>query len=432
MRMFKRNPAILAVCSLLLLSTVVGCHGSVCKPNGSGGNGDTCNGARAVADTATTPQDTAKLIDVLANDTDSSGGTSGTEGFAIESVVSPTTQGGTAVISGNQILYTPPPVPTGGPTTTDVKNISTGINDATGAKHADDVLDTDYIIASGGTGGRVGDVPRTERNSLPPGYITDGASTSSAWLALSGGDVNGSAVPPGTYFWEVKVDAAGFDPTTMQISGLRVAFDNELDAVYVNNVLVVPSPPTANPSFSFVTLGDVGLGAFQSGVNTIRFVVRNTGDVDTDMTLRVEGVVQATTAVGPTAPFTDTFTYRVNDACGTTSARATVRVNVTAPNGTLAARALSPARILIVNNSSDEITVSVGGAEVDVVQPRGTTVAPRRVAAGANEEIRVDALGATPQANSSTSVTADLEPDGAYTITYSDTGTGTPTIKVTE
>ena len=57
----------------------------------------------ATADAASTPTGTAAVIDVLANDFDPDGDT-----LAIKSVASPTAKGGTAVISGGRVSYTPP------------------------------------------------------------------------------------------------------------------------------------------------------------------------------------------------------------------------------------------------------------------------------------------------------------------------------------
>jgi hypothetical protein len=57
---------------------------------------------------------------------------------------------------------------------------------------------------------------------------------------------------------------------------------------------------------------------------------------------------------------------------------------------------------------------------------------PRDVVAGDDQQIRVEALSASPQSNKSTSTEANLEPDGVYTITYTDTGDGNPTIQVEE
>ncbi|MCE9547957.1 MAG: hypothetical protein K8T25_20995 [Planctomycetia bacterium] len=417
MRTRTINLALLVICCVLLSGVLCGCHHRVKASSG-------CS-VSAISDIATTAQDVPRLIDVLANDTASQAGTEvGPSGIA--SVTATTAQGGTAVISGTQILYTPPPAPTGGPT--DVKNISTGINDATGDKLADNELDTDYIIAPGGTGGRVGDVPRAERNLLAPPYITDDASTASTWLLLSGGDVNGSAVPPGTYFWDVKVNATGFAPSTMQIVGLRVAFDNQLLAIYVNDVLILPNPVNANPSFSFVTIGDVGLGAFKSGVNKIRFVVNNTGQVNTDMALRVEGLVQGVQSTSITAPFVDTFDYFIADPCGVSTDRATVAVHVTAPTGTTAT---GPAQVLLVNNSSTEVRYYVAGTGVDVLQPHGKTVGPINVDSGTGVQIRVVAL--LPTTTLTTDITADMVPDGLYTIIYTDPGDGSaPTVELKE
>ncbi|MCH8993178.1 MAG: DNRLRE domain-containing protein, partial [Acidobacteria bacterium] len=64
--------------------------------------------------------------------------------------------------------------------------------------------------------------------------------------------------------------------------------------------------PAGTAGFEFFTIGDIGLGAFQAGLNTIRFEVRNnpTTAPANPMGLRVEGTVQAVLAAPttPTAP----------------------------------------------------------------------------------------------------------------------------------
>jgi len=163
----------------------------------------------------------------------------------------------------------------------------------------------------------------------------------------------------------------------------------------------------------------------------VRFDILSTqGDATTDIHAGLSEVRFHGAAATDAADGTDTFTYTVTDSCGNTSAAGTVTIPITANAARLAA--VAPAKVLVVNESSAEITVYVGGTEVDVVQPRGTTIVPRDVVAGDNQQIRVEALSASPQSNKSTSTEANLEPDGVYTITYTDTGDGNPTIQVEE
>ena len=133
-----------------------------------------------------------------------------------------------------------------------------------------------------------------------------------------------------------------------------------------------------------------------------------------------------------------TFQYTITDSCGN-SATATVVVTVETAVEGLALRASSsssdyqyPAKVLLVNNSSFEITVKVGGKEVDVVQPLGTTRCPAKVSSGDDQTVEVEALLPEPDPARVTTTTFSFAPKGRYTITYTDDNVSPAAISVVE
>jgi hypothetical protein len=129
-----------------------------------------------------------------------------------------------------------------------------------------------------------------------------------------------------------------------------------------------------------------------------------------------------------------TFQYTITDSCGNT-ATATVTVTVGTTDGataqSLAAKVVNPlpALVLLVNNSGYEITVSVGGQQVDVVQPLASTVVPASVASG-DQSIKVEALLPAPDPARETSSNFTFSPEARYTITYTDDSANPASISV--
>ena len=176
-----------------------------------------------------------------------------------------------------------------------VKNISSGFDDLAGTKLPSHTPDTDYIIGPGGTGGYIGEVPRA-RESLYGTYVPDSASPDSRFLFIYvNSDPESLWVPPGTYFFDTEVDLTNFRHVTAEITGLRYAADNKLIGVHINGTTVFSQGTGFAEEFrDFRVLGDLGLGEFQEGLNTIRFEVFNYGSGSSNpMSFRVEGVVQA-------------------------------------------------------------------------------------------------------------------------------------------
>jgi hypothetical protein len=181
-----------------------------------------------------------------------------------------------------------------------VKNIATGIDDSTGLKLSYLSPDTDYVIGAGSTEG-VGLVPHAVQELF---LLADSASSDSRWIVvdvphpespLSGA---GNLVLPGTYSFLTSVDLTGFLPASSQIENIRFAADNQLIGVLINGTSVFSEPP-ADPRedfHQFHTLGSVGAGLMQSGLNEIEFRIYNGtfgGNNANPMAFRVEGLVTA-------------------------------------------------------------------------------------------------------------------------------------------
>ena len=177
-----------------------------------------------------------------------------------------------------------------------VQNISTGFDTATNAKLADGTLDPNYVLGPGTAVPYAGVQPFAwENSSLPLTYIPDAASDQSAWITVNTDQIN-----PGSYFFNTHVDLAGFDPETAYLKGLQYAADNELYQVIINGKVVYTNPvaqsPTPEEFHGFIKLGDLGLGVFHSGLNTIQFQVLNFSRASVPvsvMAFRAEGEVVA-------------------------------------------------------------------------------------------------------------------------------------------
>jgi hypothetical protein len=180
-----------------------------------------------------------------------------------------------------------------------VKSISTGWDDATNTRLANNASDTDYVIGPGGTGGHTGEVPFARTSPIAPSYVADSASTTSRWIALSGTGEAGLSVGQGTYFFDTSVDLTGYQAVSAQISSLLYATDNQLVGIRINGVSVYSQAfnDFAEEFRTFHNLGDLGLGGFHAGINTIRFEAYNApglfGNAPNDLALRIDAVVTA-------------------------------------------------------------------------------------------------------------------------------------------
>ncbi len=185
-----------------------------------------------------------------------------------------------------------------------VKNIATGIDDSTGLKLSHFSPDTDYVIGIGSTEG-VGLVPHAFVNDAD--WFADSISSASRWIAIdvphpeSPYNGSGSLTLTGTYSFITTFDLTGFDSNSSQIENVRFGADNQLIGVLINGTSVFSEPPADDPAgedfHQFHTLGSVGAGLMQPGLNVIEFRVYNAMfnlQVQPNaMGFRVEGLVTA-------------------------------------------------------------------------------------------------------------------------------------------
>ena len=189
-----------------------------------------------------------------------------------------------------------------------VRNISTGINPATGAKIPINTTQSTYVIAPGGTGGQVGQrivawSAPIDPFGYPFTYAPDEASSASRWISIYPPSQPNPIVGLGTYHYQTTVDLTGYDPATAVIDSPRFAVDDTFNGVLVNGVNVfTPPPPGYYSNMDHLRdLPDLGAGAFRPGVNTIAFIVENVVD-QSPASLRMEATVTATPIPEPTLP----------------------------------------------------------------------------------------------------------------------------------
>jgi hypothetical protein len=175
-----------------------------------------------------------------------------------------------------------------------VKTISTGFDESTLTKLPNNAPDLDFIVGPG-SAAHVGQIPIARSTPLPPPYFGDAASANSRWIGINTGiGEEGLNVIVGTFFLDTQVDLSGFDATTAKIAGLLFGADNKMEGVTINATTVWTRPISFGADFfNWTSIGDVGLGSFAPGLNTIRFHVLNDGDAPTALALRLEGAVVA-------------------------------------------------------------------------------------------------------------------------------------------
>lgn len=178
-----------------------------------------------------------------------------------------------------------------------VKSIGTGFDQAAGTALAEGAPDDDYQIGVDGNGGLAHAVPSVLVGDKPQSnYVANSDSPASRWIGVAAAPGDNMA-QPGTFSFETAVDLTGYDPQSAYLSNVRIAADNALLGVWIDDVAVLTE--TVTGSNTFRELGDLGQGAFHAGVNRVRFLVRNTGSVASPMGLRVEGLALAAPLDGP-------------------------------------------------------------------------------------------------------------------------------------
>lgn len=161
-----------------------------------------------------------------------------------------------------------------------IRDISTGFDNTTSTLLSAFTVDSDYTVTGPGGATFFGQA-RAAGAGLPGSYLGDAAMPGSRWLYLvqTPTDTSGAFVPSGDYVFRTTVDLSGFDASSAQIMNLQVASDNSFVSVTVNGTIVFSRVPplTAEEFTTPLVVGNVGLGAFQNGLNTIEFTMRNTG-----------------------------------------------------------------------------------------------------------------------------------------------------------
>jgi hypothetical protein len=178
-----------------------------------------------------------------------------------------------------------------------VRNISTGLNASGTALLPSFTVDPNYTVT--GPGGSFTALAQTQ-GSLPSTYVGDNAT--SRWDNILFSPNDNSFVPAGDYDFKTTIDLTGFDASTAKITGVRATADNEFLGISVNGQSVFSRTPASPEEFgAFINVGDVGLGAFHAGLNTIDFKLHNLGFGNVDFgsspsAFRVEGAVEAAPA----------------------------------------------------------------------------------------------------------------------------------------
>jgi len=174
--------------------------------------------------------------------------------------------------------------------------------DANGAVVADGTVgDAHYTLTTPDTNNPMGPdlvlpilagstAPNTP-TSLPGGWLADGADPMSRWIGVDTTAKDFITSFNTNYTFTTTFDLTGLDPTTAQLSG-QIAADNNV-SILLNGVNVGFSGAGFQGFTPFSIVSDpLADFAFESGVNTLSFVVRNAtagGElVDNPMGLRVE------------------------------------------------------------------------------------------------------------------------------------------------
>jgi PEP-CTERM motif len=163
-----------------------------------------------------------------------------------------------------------------------VTNLSTGFDNQTGTLLSPFAVDTKYAV-TGPDGNTYFPQARSQAaGGLPLTYLSDAAMPGSRWdyLVLTPASTGNDFVPAGHFVFGTTVDLTGFDASTAQIRGLQVSTDNAFLSVTVNGNVVFSRDPGSGVIEEFgsiLNVGDVGLGSFHGGSNTVEFTILNQG-----------------------------------------------------------------------------------------------------------------------------------------------------------
>lgn len=156
------------------------------------------------------------------------------------------------------------------PATVAVTLFGTGVG-VNGTPLADDATDPHYeLVSNGGTSLMPGPVRALSADGFPIGpWVGNG--TDSRWIVPAATDGDGNAAA-GSFDYRTTFDLTGIDPSTVTIEGKWAADDAA--TIYLNGVNT--GITTASPAYG--SLADFSLATgFRPGVNTLDFVVSNSG-----------------------------------------------------------------------------------------------------------------------------------------------------------
>ena len=331
----------------------------------------------AADDTASTAEDTAVTIDVVANDTDTNGDT-----LTVTTVTDPAS--GSVAVLGNQVVYTPDASFSGSDT------FDYTVDD--GNSGSDTASVTVNVVAGNENPVAVADAATTDQNS--PVVIdvlandTDADTGDTLTITAVNTPANGTAaVVTGGVEYTPAVDFSGDDTFTYVIDDGNSGTDTGTVTVTVNAVVPVNTPPVAADD-SAITDEDVSV---------LIDVLGNDLDDDSGTTLVLSGVGAATngtTAVvageveyTPAADFsgTDSFDYTIEDGDGgVATGQVSVEVNPVNDDPV----ATDDAVVITQDSTGVLIDVLANDSDVD-----GDTLTIDSVTAPANGTVVIAATG---------------------------------------
>ncbi|MCP5404790.1 MAG: tandem-95 repeat protein [Pseudomonadaceae bacterium] len=373
----------------------------------------------AVDDAASTQQGTPVTINVLANDTDAEC----TPGITITGISGVNPAQGTAQLVGNQIVFTPAAGFTG------TASFQYSISDGCGASDTATVTVTVTPVQPPNTTDANNDTASTTcGNAVTIAVLANDTDIEGDTTTITGttNPANGTIVvnPDGTITYTPITGFIGVDTFTYTVTDARGATDTATVSVTVTN-----TPPDA--------VNDTASTAFNTPV--VISVLAN--DSDAESAVALDGIVtgpahgvavvnpDGTITYTPNAGFTgtDTFTYRIDDACGATDV-ATVTVTVGANPNT------APDAVDDVVSTTCVSAICGCGATATIhplandTDPEGDTLTITAVGTAAHGTVVLNADG-----------TISYRPEGGfvgtdsftYTISDGNGGTDTATIFVT-
>jgi len=139
--------------------------------------------------------------------------------------------------------------------------------DSLGAALGDGASDPHYSIVSPSGAGIV-----INQANIPSSYVANTSTSRWIWQQADGQPTNV------TRTFRTTFDLTGLNPSTASIVGAWAA-DNFLDQILINGVSIGTIPNSSNGvNFSSFTGFNVNSG-FQAGINTLDFVVLDTGEI---------------------------------------------------------------------------------------------------------------------------------------------------------